>query len=212
MTGQQKTTIRVSTDQQELEQLYRLRAKVFFGEKILNQGVAPTIIDERDSWPETRNLVVVTDDGEVVGGARVVFPSATKIPAKTKYFDFLPYLPDGGRKSATGGLLTLDPAYRSTSVGSMLVRTMIFTTALGGMDRLCGSARPVLTDHFSKLGFRVIAEQFDHPVERVPVVPVIADIARAEDREKLRSILEPCLLYTSPSPRDATLSRMPSSA
>ena len=24
--------------------------------------------------------------------------------------------------------------------------------------------------------------------------------------------LEPCLLYTSPSPRDATLSRMPSSA
>ena len=26
------------------------------------------------------------------------------------------------------------------------------------------------------------------------------------------SIIEPCLLYTSPSPRDATLSRMPSSA
>ena len=28
----------------------------------------------------------------------------------------------------------------------------------------------------------------------------------------LASVLETCLLYTSPSPRDATLSRMPSSA
>ena len=30
--------------------------------------------------------------------------------------------------------------------------------------------------------------------------------------EKILTILEDCLLYTSPSPRDATLSRMPSSA
>ena len=30
--------------------------------------------------------------------------------------------------------------------------------------------------------------------------------------EKARKVLEDCLLYTSPSPRDATLSRMPSSA
>ena len=29
---------------------------------------------------------------------------------------------------------------------------------------------------------------------------------------KAKAISEPCLLYTSPSPRDATLSRMPSSA
>ena len=31
-------------------------------------------------------------------------------------------------------------------------------------------------------------------------------------RVKLLRLVEPCLLYTSPSPRDATLSRMPSSA
>ena len=30
--------------------------------------------------------------------------------------------------------------------------------------------------------------------------------------EKNRKIIKSCLLYTSPSPRDATLSRMPSSA
>ena len=42
---------------------------------------------------------------------------------------------------------------------------------------------------------REYSEKFDH------VVP-----------EHLRVPVEACLLYTSPSPRDATLSRMPSSA
>ena len=32
------------------------------------------------------------------------------------------------------------------------------------------------------------------------------------DRKKTKDVLRACLLYTSPSPRDATLSRMPSSA
>ena len=32
------------------------------------------------------------------------------------------------------------------------------------------------------------------------------------DRKYIRLLYEACLLYTSPSPRDATLSRMPSSA
>ena len=32
------------------------------------------------------------------------------------------------------------------------------------------------------------------------------------DFEQIRELLRTCLLYTSPSPRDATLSRMPSSA
>ena len=37
------------------------------------------------------------------------------------------------------------------------------------------------------------------------------DHLKGSDRPELGSLL-PCLLYTSPSPRDATLSRMPSSA
>ena len=32
------------------------------------------------------------------------------------------------------------------------------------------------------------------------------------DKNKIRVAVSGCLLYTSPSPRDATLSRMPSSA
>ena len=37
-------------------------------------------------------------------------------------------------------------------------------------------------------------------------------VERIKDLDLLIELFEPCLLYTSPSPRDATLSRMPSSA
>ena len=38
-------------------------------------------------------------------------------------------------------------------------------------------------------------------------------VHRALEQEEIEShVVDPCLLYTSPSPRDATLSRMPSSA
>ena len=38
-------------------------------------------------------------------------------------------------------------------------------------------------------------------------------ISNAEDRKKFRkNMIDICLLYTSPSPRDRTRSRMPSSA
>ena len=55
------------------------------------------------------------------------------------------------------------------------------------------AARP--TQHVSEKAL----EDLDHNVIEPPPVP-------------RRDIPEGCLLYTSPSPRDATLSRMPSSA
>ena len=51
--------------------------------------------------------------------------------------------------------------------------------------------------------------EFDQPEE----VPAVKPITEKELDQKLKeALIEPCLLYTSPSPRDATLSRMPSSA
>ena len=38
------------------------------------------------------------------------------------------------------------------------------------------------------------------------------EVADAIERSNKEDLKEDCLLYTSPSPRDATLSRMPSSA
>ena len=40
----------------------------------------------------------------------------------------------------------------------------------------------------------------------------IEEVAEKEPESILKVTINPCLLYTSPSPRDATLSRMPSSA
>ena len=53
---------------------------------------------------------------------------------------------------------------------------------------------------------------------RNAIIEILEDISPDEDLSKLDDAqsfaeqLEICLLYTSPSPRDATLSRMPSSA
>ena len=46
----------------------------------------------------------------------------------------------------------------------------------------------------------------------VSVMPLAGRLADVIGRRRLFAIAWACLLYTSPSPRDATLSRMPSSA
>ena len=45
-----------------------------------------------------------------------------------------------------------------------------------------------------------------------PNAPAYLVVESALDEDTLLALLEPCLLYTSPSPRDRTRSRMPSSA
>ena len=57
----------------------------------------------------------------------------------------------------------------------------------------------------------------DAAAQRVFIATQDASVQEPEERDKLSAAataerLKPCLLYTSPSPRDATLSRMPSSA
>ena len=49
----------------------------------------------------------------------------------------------------------------------------------------------------------------DNRFASMPLVEFLKDKARSAG---LWNLFVPCLLYTSPSPRDATLSRMPSSA
>ena len=66
-------------------------------------------------------------------------------------------------------------------------------------------------DHVLKLYSKSIRSPYlhygfwDHPEEIDPQELTLNDMVKAQDRYI-------CLLYTSPSPRDATLSRMPSSA
>ena len=50
------------------------------------------------------------------------------------------------------------------------------------------------------------------PISRYLITDYWLDIGQVDDYAKACEEYEDCLLYTSPSPRDATLSRMPSSA
>ena len=58
---------------------------------------------------------------------------------------------------------------------------------------------------------RQILEGFDVDVMQAEI-PLLAAFEKAEVEGVCVSNAIDCLLYTSPSPRDATLSRMPSSA
>ena len=63
-----------------------------------------------------------------------------------------------------------------------------------------------------------IVEPLDAELVDQSIVEAVAPIETGSSEESLQSSITPtsqswvCLLYTSPSPRDATLSRMPSSA
>ena len=66
----------------------------------------------------------------------------------------------------------------------------------------------------TEVGLNWLAWIIDHsPGPLLAVQPTI-EMARRMSKQRLEGLIEdtPCLLYTSPSPRDATLSRMPSSA
>ena len=52
----------------------------------------------------------------------------------------------------------------------------------------------------------------DEPGDKTPVFTIKEEYLQQDFDQKQSSLVIPCLLYTSPSPRDATLSRMPSSA
>ena len=66
-------------------------------------------------------------------------------------------------------------------------------------------AQDMLKTMYEANGIGLAATQVDKHIRLV-----VMDLS--EERNDPRIFVNPCLLYTSPSPRDATLSRMPSSA
>ena len=58
----------------------------------------------------------------------------------------------------------------------------------------------------------VLAIDFDSEIERFKPSLEVEDIGEAIVKSDLTDMSDICLLYTSPSPRDRTRSRMPSSA
>ena len=81
-------------------------------------------------------------------------------------------------------------------------RPILYVPGIQDMDQVETVAGVVVLGHVAKMTARY---------ETSLNVPVSRSIVMKAARESCRDAYT-CLLYTSPSPRDATLSRMPSSA
>ena len=71
-------------------------------------------------------------------------------------------------------------------------------------DELGGPLMEALKMHFQDITFIGVGGEKMQAQGLIPLFPM--------DKLSVMGIIEPCLLYTSPSPRDRTRSRMPSSA
>ena len=72
---------------------------------------------------------------------------------------------------------------------------------------LCNAAQQAFVLHWLEVIVRTNSELGFQFVVNVPRALAVMDLDHVENW-----VINACLLYTSPSPRDATLSRMPSSA
>ncbi len=181
--------IRPAGSDDELNAIYELRAKVFFGEDILKLGHSSRLTDELDEHPNVVNLIVVANgsgrEAEVVGGVRLAFPAPDLIPARTPFFDFQDHIPGRSTKTACGSMLCIRSDYRRSRLASMLVRSGMFLSRERSMSYLCAAVRPRTVPFFNRHGWEQVAPQFDHPVELVPVTPMIIDLTKGPSSEEL---------------------------
>ena len=108
--------------------------------------------------------------------------------------------------------------YEVVTIEDVIDQVHIFVTATGNKDIITKDHMAKMRDqavicnigHFDN-EIQVTAINEDSSVERETIKPQL-DRYTFKDGHQVFMLAEGCLLYTSPSPRDATLSRMPSSA
>ena len=142
--------------------------------------------------------------------AASVFPDHTAIihgALRRSYADF--YV----RARQLSSALTQHNVGRGDTVSVMLANTPAMLECHYGIP-MC---QAVLHAINTRLDPAVIAFQLDHAEAKVVIVdrefmPVMQDALNRMDVKPIVIQYDDCLLYTSPSPRDGLLSRMPSSA
>ena len=106
-------------------------------------------------------------------------------------------------KSVAGGQDSEELKQATTQLQELVVTSLIRVSTVGTKDGPAIGELDVSLKHV--LDVQSLCDS-DHLARRL--VSAAKAICRSDDIERLKD----CLLYTSPSPRDATLSRMPSSA
>ncbi len=200
---------RPAAGDQELEEVFRLRAEVFFGEDILRFGHADRLTDELDRHPATVNLVVAagrlsgdvrleqspnawgaSSTIDVVGAVRVTFPAPEVETTRSAYFDFAPFVRGDEARTASGSMLCVRPDYRRSKLGTTLTRSIMQISRRQSMRYLCVAARPISVPFLLRLGWQAVAPEFDHPVELVPVIPMIVDLTTVTEPDHDRLLGE----------------------
>ena len=116
-----------------------------------------------------------------------------------------------------GLVVARSPFHNSMNYRSVVVRGV--ATPITGTEAELGEALKVINDHIAPIWDTARPpSELDYKKTMVLSVPLTEASAKVrggdpiDDDEDLSGPWWACLLYTSPSPRDATLSRMPSSA
>lgn len=172
--------IRQAVTATDLDAALRLRHEVFVGEGILDHPHPDgRLLDVFDALGETVTFVAEAG-GRVVGSMRGTRWSAVGFPADA-FFDFRPHLPADARTACSLGMFCVEPCHRGVRMGMALVKMLYYWALANGCTHVMGPVRPEAAPLFERTGGHIVGEPFDHPVERVPVVPMVRELQCDED-------------------------------
>ena len=86
-------------------------------------------------------------------------------------------MPDGGVTAANGSMLCVAMRRRRSTAGIQLLSALYEDAILRGCTHITGAMRPQAAVLVERTGGGAVGPEFDHPVERVPVVPVVTPLA-----------------------------------
>lgn len=169
--------VRWAESDSERLQLYRLRARVFFGEDILHGDGEVELFDIYDCYRSTRNAVAIqagpNGTDRVVGGCRITNPADGICVLDSPLYDFRPVVGHHGFTSALGSMLCVEPEARGRhEIGRRLVEFALVNGLGPEITAVCSAVRPGVVRFFKQLEWQVLEPEFMHPTEKVPVVPM----------------------------------------
>ncbi|MEM9200254.1 MAG: GNAT family N-acyltransferase [Actinomycetota bacterium] len=162
--------IRRATSAADLAGAFALRRDVFIGEGIVRGSGDDPLFDIFDTVEEN-TVYIAVEGNEIVGTVRLTNPSPLGFPSD-ELFDFEPHLP-AGSVASNGSMFCVDAARRRSSAGAQLLGALGMGAIEAGATHLVGALRPQAVSLVERTGGYAVGPEFHHPVEQVPVVPMI---------------------------------------
>lgn len=173
--------IKMASTSEELDELFRVRHRIFVREKrYFTPSADGRLLDRFDAFPTTANIIAL-HEGRVVGGVRIVEPSGCGYPAD-EFFDFRPYLPEGATVGS-GSMLVMEEEFRTVPRVTFAMLGMMYYWALcKGLTHITGVAAPEAEKLFLGSGYKPVRPRFFHEETQLYALPVVLDIVELNDR------------------------------